>query len=386
MRGIHKSLYLLLVILSFAMVGCGSDNAKKKQAPTTITIKPEQIVTNLYFTATVNPIKVTNVVSPVTGIIAEKDFEYGQQIKKGQKLVVVASEALETEFAEALSGYLKAKQDEGTSKRRFTEDSDLYKIGVISRNQFEQSQSEYDNANLTLYNAREKLFDLIRKRKLGIESEVKLLDIHDIKAVSATLGKEFNKQVITSPANGIALFPQGSSASDTDTQVNVGAEVKNAGQVITAIGDFSGIALQIKVNEVNINQIHQGQKVVITGTAFPNISLNGYVDSIDAQAKTSGSSMPEFNVTIKVPELTPEAKKIIKVGMTSKVKISITHKETTTLPINAVIIKDGESYVKMKDPQTGKVKEIPVKTGETFQNKVQILGGLKPGDVVVIGH
>ncbi len=46
---------------------------------------------------------------------------------------------------------------------------------------------------------------------------------------------------------------------------------------------------------------------------------------------------------------------------------------------------DGtNSWVTVKDKQTGELKEVPVKTGMTTVDSVEILSGLKQGDAVVM--
>lgn len=384
---------ILCAWLGMVIVACSQSTTDKEAKSTsdTIVIKPLSTVTNLYFTGTIEPIRMTNVVSPVTGIVAAKYFAYGQQIKKGQKLVIISSTMLETDFQDAITAYLKAKHAQESAKKKLSANKQLLKLGFIPQNEYDQSETTFEDSNIELLRANTKLFDLIKKRQLGIATEIEKLTIHAIKAVTATLQRKFNQQTITAPSSGIALFPQQASGAADDaggeTQISVGSEIKNAGQVIVSIGDFSGIALRIKINEIDINRIKPGLKVAISGDAFPGITLQGYIASVDVQAKASQSGgLPEFVAMIKVAKLTKKQQQIIKVGMSAKAQVSLVHKAIISIPITAVIIKGNRSYVRVKNSKTGNIVEVPVTTGQTSQSKVEITQGLQAGDVVVIGN
>jgi multidrug efflux pump subunit AcrA (membrane-fusion protein) len=55
------------------------------------------------------------------------------------------------------------------------------------------------------------------------------------------------------------------------------------------------------------------------------------------------------------------------------------------VPAEGVHSSDGKSWVLLRDPKTGAVRRVEVATGPTTIQGVEILAGLKPGDVIVLG-
>jgi hypothetical protein len=169
--------------------------------------------------------------------------------------------------------------------------------------------------------------------------------------------------------------------------LQIGSQVKE-NQALVAIGDLSGISTTAQVSELVINKIKPGQKVTVSLDALPNITIYGTVKSVGAQAQPAAEGggpggIATFPVTVIVPTLTPQQANLIRVGMTSKIQITIENPAQIMIPINAVYQKGNISMVKVIDAK-GKSREVPVVTGQTTLSEVAILQGLKPGDRVVI--
>ena len=155
------------------------------------------------------------------------------------------------------------------------------------------------------------------------------------------------------------------------------------GQTLLNINSSRGISFDIKINEINVNQLHVGQPAIITSVAFPNIKLQGYIKSIDSQASSIGN-LPSFSAAIIVPSLTTSQEKIIRIGMSAKISITTTRKAKILVPLYAISDENGKKSVKLLDPKTGKIKKALVETGETTLSDVEITSGLKAGDQVVL--
>lgn len=69
------------------------------------------------------------------------------------------------------------------------------------------------------------------------------------------------------------------------------------------------------MDEVDIGKIRAGQKVVVTGDAFPNVSLEGNIKDIASQG--SGNKVPTFDVTVTVNTVSAEQKQKVRLGMTA---------------------------------------------------------------------
>ena len=146
---------------------------------------------------------------------------------------------------------------------------------------------------------------------------------------------------------------------------------------------MSGLSVTLDVNEVDINQLQSGQKATITGSAFPGITLQGYVEHIEKQASSKNSNLPTFTTHITIPQLTAEQAQVIHVGMSAKIKINLEENDVIMIPIKAVFQENGQSKVKVKNELTNQIDSIPVITGKTNLSEVSIEQGLRPGDVIV---
>jgi multidrug resistance efflux pump len=159
------------------------------------------------------------------------------------------------------------------------------------------------------------------------------------------------------------------------------------GQVLILIGDMSGLSIDIVVDEMDIDRVTVGQKVSVTSEAFPEFKLQGQIHKIDSQAISAsggGGGLPVFPVRIEIPHLTQEELRKIRVGMSAKVELVLENPNSFSVPLNAVSEVDGISVVKVL--RNGKVEQVPVVTGETGIDVVEVKNGLAVGDQIVVGE
>lgn len=195
---------------------------------------------------------------------------------------------------------------------------------------------------------------------------------------------DIQKLHVLAPAAGVVLLPTKTDNSESEIKkIGKGDQVKQ-GDVLAVIGDTSGLMVRVNVSEFNINQLKVGQKVKVTGAAFPDTELQGEIAGLDKQAQINSSGMPVFPVEVIVPKLTAAQQAMIHMGMSAKVEVSIDSGAKITVPIDAVKEKTGASYVNVKDQKSGKIRAVAVTTGATTLDSVVIESNLVPGDQVVI--
>ena len=177
-----------------------------------------------------------------------------------------------------------------------------------------------------------------------------------------------------------------SDDSSKSEKLAVGSGMKED-QLLLSVGDLSGLDVEFDVNEMDINQIKVDMPVVVTGDAFPTLSLKGKVDMVSTQAKpvSSGEAAQGlFQVSVDVPKLDVADLNVIKIGMSCHVKIQVKLPESIVLPISAVTVSNGASSVKIMGTD-GQVKSISVVTGKsTADGEIAIIKGVKAGDKVVV--
>jgi HlyD family secretion protein len=386
-----------LIFLGLSLSACRHKNDVDAHANSSkvkvIAVQAKPYSNMLYFSGFFEPLNKTPVTSPVAGTVIEQMFLPGSYVKKGELLFKIKAGAGENSAASNLASFLKAKDSLNTARNTMQNSDVLYKGGLLARNQYESDISNYYSQSLAYEQARQALEkSLVAYHDLGDVYDLTLSDMSQVKTIMDALAQQ---QVVSiyAPAAGVALLNSSNaggddSGSDDDSDpgssngVQIGSDVKLNGVLVT-IGQPHSFAINVNVNEINIEQVAVGQKATITNVALPKLSLTGYVKNVSAQASNS-DALPSFAVTIVVPKLSAAFQSKLHFGMSAKAAIDVEHPARIVVPLNAVMQTAGNTSVKILNKQTGKTNLVPVVTGETTQDSVVILSGLKAGDQIVV--
>ncbi len=379
--------YSIPILLALGLYTCVHHHKKSTPASDEIVIAAAPLATTLYYSAIIEPLKTRVVTAQADGVIDDMLFHFGDEVKSGQLLFTISSDKFQIDYKAALMQYIKNKTDYANSQSQMNEATFLHKNQLISDDDYKAKQIAYYNARLAMVQAKDALDNM--QKQIDLHG-VNLYDlkIEDIDKITRVLHEQnaLRQIHIVSPGSGIILLPNKTESGDGELKkISKGDAIKQ-GDVIAVIGDVNGLTLHINVNEFNINQIKLGQQVKVTGAAFPDFILAGEISAINRQGEATQGGLPIFPVEIIVPKLTAEAQNVIHMGMTAKVAIELGGAAKITVPIRAVIQRDGKAYVNIKDAQTGKVREAMVKTGETTLDSVVIDSSLTPGEIIVIPH
>lgn len=350
------------------------DRHANSQIKKTYTVIAQPLVAPLYFTGIIMPYQVENISSPIDGAVKAIYFNYGQNVEKGQILFEVSSSKLQQIFQEALSSYLKNLDDYNDKNRQYKASINLRKLQFISDDDFYSKKNARDESYLLLIESQTKLKETLVK--LGLNTDVNKYKKMGRSEITDLLTNKPDEIKIKAPISGIALSP----IDNSDQAIVQGSAVKQD-QVLTTIGALNSLSIIVKVSEVDIEKIHSGLNVKITGPAFPGVILNGFVDSVDNQATSDGTSLPTFPVRIKVNQLSKSQQKKIHIGMSAKVEIDIESKHVIKVPIKAIYQKNNQTFVNVRDHN--KINSVAVVTGDTTLDSVIIKSGLKSGDNIV---
>jgi HlyD family secretion protein len=383
MRKINVTwIFMLLLIM---LTACREEDHQLHGKKRVITVARHPVINTLYYVGTVQPLQSTVVTSRVDGVIEEMFFHYGDNVQPGQVLFTIHSEKFQSDYKVALMDYLKAKNDFNDSHNQLVSSQFLHKHELISDDDYKIKKTSFYNSQLTFLQAKETLSSMLKQMDI---KELNLYDlkIEDIDKISRVLHfQEGSRKLrVISPGVGIALLPikvEGTGGSEK--KIGKGDQIKQ-GDVLVLIGGLAGLSIHVNVSEFDINQLHAGQSVTVTGSAFPDVTLHGSIIGVDHQAQVMQGGVPSFSAEIVVPKLTLAEQAAIHVGMSAKVEVKIEEPPQITLPINAVIEKNGVTIVKVEDPQTKEIQEVVVKTGKTTKDSVVIITNLKVGDKVVV--
>jgi len=377
----YKAISVVLCSLLIVLAACNNQAERKQQKQyATYTVTAKSLKNDLYFSGTLKPLHVFNVPTPADGFIAQKNFKYGQTIAKGKSLIKLNSNKLINDYNQALANYLTAKDKFMRSQAKIKGSKKLLGMGIISRDEFEQDKSSVNTDHLSFLQSLYNLENTSTTDEVSFK-DIKKLSLTDISKIEQAIKLRYNYLNVVAPHDGVALLPAQSGKENQDAAVNVGDQVK-LGQVIVTIGDLSGVSVDISIPEINIDKVKRGDAVTITGVAFPNQELQGYIKSIDSQAaKNESAGLPTFPAVIAVPRLTQQQKDLIRVGMSAKIKVHLQTDNILAVPIDAIIEKQGKNFV--KKIVAGKIEETPVQIGASNIDKVIIKSGLHAGDKII---
>ncbi|MDC7219499.1 MAG: efflux RND transporter periplasmic adaptor subunit [Spirochaetales bacterium] len=177
------------------------------------------------------------------------------------------------------------------------------------------------------------------------------------------------------PGLNYSASPVKATISGTVTAINVevGQTVSQQVPVVT-IGDLSDLEITTQVPERFIYQVELGQKAIVSSSAAGNFNFESTVSEIAPVVNQSSRTMET--------KLALDSNTTIKAGMFVTIKlITSTSEDALTVPEDAVIIRNNDTFVYLVDGDT--VKKTSVEIGKNSNGLMEILYGLKEGDEVV---
>lgn len=309
-------------------------------------------------TGTIEPVTKVEVGTQVSGIISKIYVDYNSVVKKGQVIAELDKTNLISELNSAKSNMAGAKSDLDYQRLNYSRLKALHDKGLISDN-------EFDTARLTLRQA-ESTYD-VRKEAV------------------AKAQTNLNYAIITSPIDGVIL----SKAVEEGQTV---AASYSTPTLFTIAQDLTDMRVIADVDEADIGEVAEGQRVSFTVDAYPEETFEGKVTQVRQEATTE-SNVVTYEVVISAPN--HELK--LKPGLTANVTIFTLEREgILSVPTKALRftpateqLNPGEKIVDceaahkvwMKEGNT--LKAYAVQTGITNGSRTQIISGIKEGSAVI---
>ncbi len=374
------------------------------------TVRTQPLNYSISLSGIIEPFETINLLSPFGGRILQRHFDYGQKVPKGHLLLKLDTSELELKLRDAEVAAIKAQEnylrlkdwknsdtvlqarrqldkalnDLEVIQQKLQESRMLYKQGIIPLDEYRSLKEQVDNQKISLATLKDQLRTAIAKGS-ALNLKVARLQRDNARAKLAQLQRQIKQSRITAPVVGVVIKPSGAHGGKQAKTIEVGYEVAR-GQVLLALGNLERLTVVTHVGELNVAKLRKGQKVTITSYAFPGLALKGRIDTVSSQASPgSDGGPPTFLVKVVTDKLTPGQQGKLRLGMSASLRVDISSRpKALVVPINAVHAGPrGERTVTLALPDGG-AKQVPVKTGLTTPEMVEITAGLKPGDRVVL--
>ena len=318
----------------------------------------QDITTSVTATGTIEPVTSVTVGTQVSGIVSKLYVDYNSIVKAGDVIAELDRTNLMSELSSAKASLNSAQSELDYQKANHERYKTLHEKGLISANEYEQVRLSFIKAQQTLTNHKE-----------------------NVKKAQTNLGYA----TITSPIDGVVL----SKAVEEGQTV---ASSFNPPTLFTIAKDLTDMRVIANVDEADIGEVKEGQRVTFTVDAFPEDTFQGFVSQVRQEAAAE-SNVVTYEVVISAPN---EDLKL-KPGLTANVNIfTLEMKDILTIPNKALrftpneamlsegeTIQNAEGKTKVWVKEGSVLKAIPVKTGLTNGTLTQVFEGLAPGTEII---
>jgi len=302
------------------------------------TVQEASALSQITLTGSIAPdeAKMVKIFPLVSGVAEDVKVQLGDVVHKGQTLAVLKS----AEMAGFTKDYISAAADLRNARRIFESTQEMYKSGLASQKDLEQSQSDYQKAQA-------------ESKRAG--------------AVIAINKSNANGYELKSPLSGFVV--------EKNLTNNSQVRADNSQNLFT-VADLSTVYVLANVYESDIAKIQTGDPVKITTLSYPNKVFDGKIDKIDNMLDPDNKAM---HARIKIGN----PGNLLKPGMFAS--ISIKGKSGEDLPFissNTIVFDNDKNYVIVVDGKEHAHIQ-PVRVAKTVEDRAYISNGLKPGDRVV---
>lgn len=309
-------------------------------------------------TGTIEPVNKVEVGTQVSGIISKIYVDYNSIVKKGQVIAELDKINLESELASAKANLASSKSELDYQETNYKRMKALHDKGFISDDDFDIADLSYKKAK-----------------------EAYLVQLQTVQKAQTNLGYA----TITSPIDGVVL------SKDVEEGQTVAASFSTP-TLFTIARDLTDMQVVANVDEADIGNVRDGQRVTFTVDAFPDDTFEGRVKQVRQQGEEE-SNVVTYEVVISAPnndlKLKPQLTANVNI-YTEEIEnvVSVPAKALRFSPSKEMMndgekIKDCNATNKLWIKEANILKAYPVKTGITNGIRTQILEGVKEGTAVI---
>ena len=287
----------------------------------------------------------------------------------------------ESAVAEAETMLTKAKANLVNAQHNSQRYRGLVAEGAVSEQEADQKDTEAKTSEAEMHNAAQK----VRTAKFQREQAKQRLVMgqqggrkEDVDISHATVAQmQANVQrlealvaqtVIRAPADGLIMRRDAHLGDITAMNKTLFQMVRD-----------NRLELRAQVAEIDLHQIHEGQKVAVTDSTNSSFSVEGAVREVSPMID---QDMRLGTVRIDVPGA-KNGERGFKPGNFAHGTIDVGTKRALTVPASAVLSRDNKSFVYVVTADNT-VALRDVKTGERIGGYAEVLSGLGDGETVVV--
>ena len=291
---ILSALIILLAVIWWALPGKKSTEARYATAM----IERGSITQNVSANGTLNPVKLVNVGSQVSGIVKKLYVDFNDHVKAGQILLELDPALMQAQLEQSLANVANTEAQLELAIANEARTRGLYAQEYVTRQELEQAVQALKSARA------------------------------QVSLTSAQVARDrtnLSNTVIRSPVSGVVV------SRVVDTGQTVAASLQ-APTLFTIAQDLAKMQIDTSYAEADVGAIHVGQPASFRVDAFPNRSFKGVVKQVRLNPTTQ-QNVVTYDVVVGVdnPEL------ILMPGMTAYVNITVAQRQDALMLPNAAL-------------------------------------------------
>ena len=370
-----------LLVLSVSCSSSSSAESKPASPDARPTVAVEKAARanlshTLALTAEFIPYQEIDVMSKVAGFIKKINVDIGDRVRTGETLAVLEVPEMADDMTKAAANV----QLSDAEVRRAQDD-------------IQRAKAAHEIARLSY----QRLLD-VSKSKPGLVAQQEIDDARSKDLVteaqvsaaqSAALAAQQRTQVdraeqsryktmfaytrVTAPFDGVVTLRYANQGS----MIQAGTASQSQAMPVIRLSQNNLLRLMLPVPESAVSKIHLGQQVDVHVSSLDR-SFAGTVARFTSKVSTATRTM-ETEVDVPNPKL------ILIPGMYAEVDLQLQSRpDALSIPVSAVDLTSVARQV-YKIGGDGTVEIVPVKLGLETATRVEVLGGLNVGDLVVVG-
>jgi membrane fusion protein, multidrug efflux system len=324
-----KQIQTILALSMVLIVASCSTTATEEERDTSVRVRVQNtaihtIENNLDFTGVVQPFEEAHIAPAVPARINRILVDVGERVTKGQLLVEMDNTQL-----------FQAQVQLDNLKTELQRLDTLLQAGAVTQQAYDQMKTQYEVAKSNINN-------------LGTHTQVR------------------------STLNGVITgryFSDGEMFSGTP-----GPAGKPA---IVSINQIRPVKVLVGVSERFLPQVQRGQTAQVQVDVFPERIFEGRVNKIfPIIDRASGTFRVEIVIDNQDEALRP--------GMFTRVALNLGEQQALLVPALAVMKQTGSNERFVYVVENNKAKRITVQPGRNFDENLEIVSGLEPGQKLVV--
>lgn len=357
-----KTLVIVAVAAIAALAVWLLSGGKKEETITfdTAAVAPANIMNSITATGTIEPVTSVTVGTQVSGIVSKLFVDYNSVVKKGQVIAELDKTNLMSQLNTAKTQLATAQSQLNYQTANYKRYKTLFEKGLVAADDFDNAKLSYTQAKEQVVSAKE-----------------------EVQRAQTNLGYA----TITSPIDGVVL------SKSVEEGQTVAASFSTP-ELFTIAQDLTNMQVVADVDEADIGDVKEGERVTFTVDAYPDDTFEGEVKQVRQEATTTNNV-----VTYEVVISAPNADLKLKPGLTANVTIyTAERKGVLSVPSKALRFtpqKETVGKMKIVDAANAKNKVWTIEGNSIVAHKVnigmtdgtntQIVGGIAEGTKVITG-